>query len=48
MANILDYIDWRGDLSFDVSPFNEVDGLILSQLSYVIFDGILTGGFAKR
>lgn len=47
MANILDYIDWRGDLSFDASPFNEVDGLILSQLSYVIFDGILTGGFAK-
>ncbi|MBQ9604950.1 MAG: DUF2974 domain-containing protein, partial [Firmicutes bacterium] len=45
MANILDYIDWRGDLSFDVSPFNEVDGLILSQLSYVVFDGVITNGF---
>ena len=25
MANIFDYIKWRGDLSFDVSPFNELD-----------------------
>ena len=45
MANILDYLDWRGDLSFEQSPFNEVDGLILAQLSYVFFDGILTEGF---
>ena len=45
MANILDYLDWRGDLSFEQSPFNEVDGLILAQLSYVFFDGILTEDF---
>ena len=27
MANIMDYLDWRGDLPLTVSPFNEVDGL---------------------
>lgn len=41
MANILDYIDWRGDLSFDESPFNEIDALILMQITYLNFDGIL-------
>ena len=38
MANILDYLNWRGDLSFEISPFNEVDGLILSYLSYLDMD----------
>ena len=32
MANILDYLDWRGDLRFDQSPFNEVDGYLLCKL----------------
>ena len=36
MANILDYLDWRGDLTFEQSPFNEVDNLILAQLVYVL------------
>lgn len=40
MANILDYIDWRGDLTFDNAPFNEVDGLVLSLLSYMELSGI--------
>lgn len=34
MANMYDYLLWRGDLSFDASPLNEVDNLILSWLSY--------------
>ena len=33
MSNIIDYIKWRGDLSFSKSSFNEVDGLIFSMLS---------------
>ena len=41
MANILDYLDWRGDLPFAVSPFNEVDGLILAELSFMDFEGIV-------
>ena len=43
MADIMDYLDWRGDLSFKESAFNEVDNLILSQLAYVNFDGIIPG-----
>ncbi len=41
MNNILDYVRWRGDLSFEVSPFNEVDNMILSKLSYLNFRGII-------
>lgn len=41
MANLLDYIDWRGDLSFGESPFNEVDNLILAELSFLNFGGIV-------
>ena len=41
MANIMDYIKWRGDLSFKQSEFNDVDNLILSRLSYFCLDGIL-------
>lgn len=29
MGNIMDYISWRGDLSFELSQFNEVDNLFL-------------------
>ncbi len=41
MSNVLDYIAWRGDLSFDASPFNEIDVLVLCQITYLRFDGIL-------
>lgn len=40
MGNIMDYISWRGDLSFGQSQFNEVDNLILACFSYVNLDGI--------
>ncbi len=36
--NIIDYLKWRGDLSFKVSPFNEVDNLVISQMAYTGFD----------
>lgn len=41
MANISDYLDWRGDISFAYDPFNEVDSLVLSELIYTDFDGIV-------
>ncbi len=41
MANIEDYIKWRGDLSFQQDPFNNIDNLILSQIAYVDFEGIV-------
>lgn len=42
MANIFDYLDWRGDLPFAQIPFCAVDGMILSRLSYLPFDGIVS------
>lgn len=41
MANIFDYIAWRGDLRFDLRPFNELDGLVLCRMSYLPCDNIL-------
>ena len=32
MASILDYLDWRGDITFAERPFNEVDNLLLAEL----------------
>lgn len=46
MANILDYLDWRGDLLLTERPFNEVDNLILSVLAYLNMDGLVTDRFA--
>ncbi|MDR0409207.1 MAG: DUF2974 domain-containing protein [Spirochaetaceae bacterium] len=45
MTNVFDYLDWRGDLDFRADPFNAVDNIIFSILSYYPFDGIVTGGF---
>jgi len=41
MANMFDYLSWRGDLDFKAAPFNSVDNIILSQLSYFTLDGIV-------
>ena len=39
MANVFDYIKWRGDLSFTQDPPNAVDALIFSGLSYIPYIG---------
>lgn len=41
MAGLFEYLDWRGDLTFEEAEFNEVDSLILSWISYVALDGIV-------
>lgn len=48
MNTILDYIAWRGDLSFEASPINEVDCLIFCQLSYLDFSSIVSSSFNKQ
>ncbi|MBQ6356328.1 MAG: DUF2974 domain-containing protein [Solobacterium sp.] len=40
MFNVLNYLDWRGDLSFRAAPFNEIDNLILCELTYARMDDI--------
>ncbi len=41
MPNIIDYIRWRGDLTFCQSPPNAVDALVFSSLIYIRFGGRL-------
>lgn len=41
MSTYLDYLEWRGDLTMNERPFNEVDNLILSELVYFHFDQLL-------
>ena len=44
MADIFDYMNWRGDIGIDRDGFNEVDNLILSAFSYVPLEGVVPGG----
>ena len=48
MGNIMDYLDWSGDITFEQSPFNEVDNVILAQLAYVNFRDIIPSPEEKR
>ena len=41
MSSILDYIAWRGDLSLDIVPFNEIDALIFCEFAYLKLKGIV-------
>lgn len=42
MANVFDYLQWRGDIPLRTKPMNEVDGMILSRFAYAPFE--LVGG----
>ena len=41
LTNIYDYINWRGDLSFEQDPLNAMDALLFACISYVDFNGII-------
>jgi len=41
MANVLDYIEWRGDISFDAAPVNEIDKYIFACIGKPDFTGII-------
>lgn len=38
MADLFDYLAWRDDLDLRVSPFNEVDGVILARMAYFPYE----------
>ena len=48
MANLINYIKWRGDLDFERAPLNEIDNLAFSLVIYNDLNGIVpdseTGG----
>ncbi len=41
MANVLDYLLWRGDLTLEQFPFQDVDGFIITCLSYHFLTEVL-------
>ena len=43
MSTTMDYLRWRGDLSFSKDPLNDIDALILALLSYLPFREIVPG-----
>ena len=43
MGTMIDYIKEYGDYTFSEKPLNEVDSLVLSQLAYLKFDGLVPG-----
>lgn len=45
MPNMIDYLAWRGDITFHSSALNEVDNLIFCDLTYLNFSGILSDSF---
>ena len=48
MANMIDYVKWRGDISFNECSFNVVDALILSELSYVPFEDLVPSSVTSK
>ena len=48
MADFFDYLYWRGDLTFDKVPFNKIDALLLAQISYCLFDGVVPEVFTQK
>ena len=47
-GNIIDYIEWRGDLSFEQCPLNNVDAEIFAHLSYNKIEGLLDDSFSNQ
>lgn len=47
MANIIDYLQWRGDIPVSCLPLGEVDALVLSYMAYMPFDGLAGASFAE-
>lgn len=41
MNDIMEYIKWRGDLTFENSPFNEVDSYIIAKIGTLDLKGIV-------
>lgn len=44
MSDVLEYLRWRGDLTFERDPLNEADHLVFSVLSYVKMDDLDSEG----
>lgn len=48
MSDLFDYLEWRGDITFEEKSFNSIDMLLLSQISYADFDGLISDSFDEK
>ena len=48
MGNMLDYVKEFGKYSLREKPFNLVDRLILSQLTYLKYDGVMAKNKSRK
>ena len=48
MPDLMDYLEWRGDLTFTEAPICEVDNLIFCLLAYVDLGEIIPKKLQKR
>lgn len=46
-SSLLDYILWRGDLSFEQCEFGEIDASILAHLAYEHIEGLVSSSFSQ-
>lgn len=47
MANVFDYLKWRNDVPFSTDAFGEADNLVLAELAYTDFGGIVPSDGSK-
>lgn len=43
-SNLLTYLEWRGDIPLEKSPFNEIDALVLAIFSYLNLEKYIPSG----
>ena len=48
MANIFDYINWRGNIMFEQVGINEIDSLIFSELAYLPYENLVSSPDIKE
>ena len=48
MSDLFDYLEWRGDLTFEQSEFCKIDALFLAQISYLKFHEIVPPDFNNQ
>ena len=48
MSDLFDYLEWRGDLTFEQSAFCKIDALLLAQISYLKFHEIVPPDFDNQ
>ena len=45
MADLFQYVFWRGDLPLSAVPLCDVDALLFARLAYIPFEGVVPAGF---